>query len=520
MSELDKQVHGNGSIGGIVLTAIARYPDRLALSDDHINWTYRDFGKAIAAMMATFRARGLGRGDGLAILAANRPEQLACQYAALLLGMRYTALHPMSTMDNHLYVLNDAEISALVIDSRVSQHAATNYSAHCPSLRVVFSLGEIPGCAEVTGLMAGGDMSLLRDEADPEEIAYLFYTGGTTGKPKGVMLPHRSVIGPALLQAIDWDFPREAPKFLAMTPISHASGIIVPSVFLFGGSVRLSPSFDAERFCRIVDIEQVSMSFLVPTMIYALLDYADLQRYSLASLETIVYGAAPISPDRLRSALETFGPKFVQLYGQTEVPMCITTLRKIDHLLEQPDRLLSCGLPCPGVQIKLFDSEMREVGINEPGEICVRSPLTMNGYWKRPDATAEAFHGGWMHTGDVAKKGEDGFYTIVDRTKDLIITGGFNVYPREVEDGLLSNELVKSACVIGVPDPKWGEAVIAFVVSDKLGEGNEDELKAHVRAKLGAVWTPKEILFVEEIPLTPLGKLDRKYLREVYQQRK
>ena len=230
----------------------------------------------------------------------------------------------------------------------------------------------------------------------------------------------------------------------------------------------------------------------------------------------IVYGAAPMSPDRLREGIDIFGSIFVQLYGQTEAPQCITTMRKIDHDVTKPGRLGSCGRPNPLVDVKLFDSDMREVGVGEAGEICVRGTLEMDGYWKRPEATEEAFRGGWLHTGDVAVKDAEGYFYIVDRTKDMIISGGFNIYPREVEDALMAHHAVASAAVIGIPDDKWGEAVKAFVVLKAGANNDAAELQAHVKAKRGAPWSPKSIDFVSEIPVTGLGKIDRKALRAPY----
>jgi fatty-acyl-CoA synthase len=261
------------------------------------------------------------------------------------------------------------------------------------------------------------------------------------------------------------------------------------------------------------------MTFLVPTMLYVLLDAPILKTSDLSNLETIVYGAAPMSADRMREAIGHFGLVFVQLFGQTEVPMCMTTLRKVDHDPARLDRLGSCGLPVASVQVKLFDPEMREVDVDEPGEICIRSSLVMDGYWKQPDATQEVFRGGWMHTGDVAKRSADGFLTIVDRTKDLIISGGFNVYPREVEDALMAHPQVANAAVIGIPDAKWGEAVTAYVVTRDGAVVDEATLKAHVKTVRGAIWAPKTITFLDNLPLTALGKLDRKALRAQHSRR-
>jgi fatty-acyl-CoA synthase len=286
---------------------------------------------------------------------------------------------------------------------------------------------------------------------------------------------------------------------------------------LRGGYARLVQGFEPEVYGRVVQDERITATFLVPTLIYALIDNVDLRRrLDLSSLDMIVYGAAPMSPDRLREAMAIFGRVFVQLYGQTEVPQIITTMRKIDHDESRPERLGSCGRANPMLDVKLFDAEMREVGIGVPGEICARGSLVMDGYWKRPEATAEAFRGGWLHTGDVAVKDADGFYYIVDRTKDMIISGGFNIYPREVEDALMSHPAVASAAVIGIPDDKWGEAVKGFVVLKQGAAVDAAQLQAHVKERRGAPWSPKTIDVVAAIPVTGLGKIDRKALRAPY----
>jgi fatty-acyl-CoA synthase len=501
-----------GSIGQIVLAAIARFEDRPALADDHGSLTYREFAQGLGRATAVFESLGLQAGEGIAILSGNRIELLVCQFAAMLMGLRYTALHPLAAESNHRFILEDAEIAALILDPRVI-HGTIGFIHGVGSLRHVLSFGPFSGAVDLLDMMSRAAPRVLEDKADPDAIAYLYYTGGTTGRPKGVMLPHRSIVMATILQAADWDLPSGEIRFLATTPASHASGIIVPTIFLRGGFVRLTTGFDPQRFCEIVAAEKINMTFLVPTMLYGLLDSPSVHRHDLSSLQTVMYGAAPISAERLVQAIGYFGRIFVQLYGQTEMPMCIATLRKVDHDLGRPERIASCGLPVASLQVKLFDAAMTEVGIGESGEICVRGTLAMDGYWKSPQATEEAFAGGWLHTGDVAKRTADGYLTLVDRTKDLIISGGFNVYPREVEDALLAHADVAGAAVIGVPDAKWGEAVIAYVVRRERTAIDGSTLKAHVKAVRGAIWSPKEILFVDELPLTAVGKVDRKALR-------
>jgi fatty-acyl-CoA synthase len=357
------------------------------------------------------------------------------------------------------------------------------------------------GARDLVAEMQSMEAAPLVDEGEAEAICWLAYTGGTTGRSKGVMIAHRCILNMTAIIFADWEWPQDI-RYLAATPITHAGGVNIFPALMRGGFVRVVPGFDLETYCRTIQEEKINAVLLVPTMVYALIDAKDVRaKYDLSSLE-----------------MKIFGDVFLQFYGQTEVPQCITTLRKIDHDPAHPKRLGSCGRPNPLVEVKLLDLDMNEVKRGEPGEICVRGALGMSGYWKRPDATEDAFRGGWLHTGDVAVEDEDGYYYIVDRTKDMIISGGFNIYPREVEDALMSHPAVGSAAVIGVPDDKWGEAVKAFVVLKSGAPADFETLTADVKAKRGGPWAPKTIELVEAIAVTGLGKVDRKALRAPYWQ--
>jgi fatty-acyl-CoA synthase len=512
--DLVRPLYAGGTVGRIMMSAIERFAARPAISDGATQLTYREFGDAMARHIAVFRDLGLAKGDAIAMLCGNRTPAVTCRMAATLAGIRFTALHPAAAEENHLFILDDAEIDALIVDA---DHAAKSAAlrSKSPRLKHFLSLGPVEGAIDLAAASSAAVPQPLRDEGDPQDIVQISYTGGTTGKPKGVMLPHRAMIACFQHELSDWDLPQDI-RFLAVTPISHASGSVIPIVMMRGGYTRLMQAFDAEEFCRTVEAERINTTWLVPTIIYVLLDHLARHPHDMSSLESIVYGAAPMSPDRLREAMGVFGRVFVQLYGQTEAPMAVTTLRKADHDLDRPERLASIGLPCPSVQVELFDLDMKEVPPGTPGEICVRGALVMSGYWNRPEATGAAFRGDWLHTGDVAVSDADGYLTIVDRTSDMIISGGFNVYPRETEDALLSHPAVSSAAVIGIPDPKWGEAVKAFVVRRPGSDCTEATLQAHVKQRRGSVWVPKSIDFVDSIPVTALGKIDRKLLREPY----
>jgi len=251
----------------------------------------------------------------------------------------------------------------------------------------------------------------------------------------------------------------------------------------------------------------------VPTAMYRLLDDPALDDAKLASLETVVYGAAPMAPPRLAQCIRRFGPIFMQLYGQTEAPSLISYLEKSGHRLDDADSLSCCGVPLGPVQIALLDDACRAVDQGEVGEICVRGTFVMKEYWKRPDETAKAFEGGWLHTGDMGRFDAKGRLHIVDRKKDMIISGGFNVFPSEIEAVLSENSAVASCAVVGVPDPLWGEAVTAVVVAKDGQAIDAAALQALVRDRKGAVHAPKRVVVAETLPLTPVGKIDKKALR-------
>jgi fatty-acyl-CoA synthase len=304
------------------------------------------------------------------------------------------------------------------------------------------------------------------------------------------------------------------------TPLSHAGAAFFAPTLIKGGSLVVLPRFDPAEVLRTIEEQRITATMLVPTMLYALMDHPDSRTRDLSSLQTVYYGAAAINPVRLREAIDRFGPIFAQFYGQTEAPMVISYLGKGQH---DDARLSSCGRPSAFLRIALLDEHGDRVAPGEPGEICVAGPLLAAGYWNQPTATAETFRDGWLHTGDVAREDGDGYLYIVDRTKDMIVSGGFNVFPREVEDAIATHPAVAQVGVIGTPDEKWGEAVTAVVVL-RAGEAPDeaalarliDEIKTRVREQKGPVHVPKQVITADSLPLTALGKPDKKALRATY----
>ena len=514
---IDDRLHQGCSYGELIKRAVERWPDRTAFIDDDETVTYQEFGGRVARVCEALAGLGLVRGDGLAQLSSNRIDAFVVNAAANVAGIRYTPLHPLGAVDDQAYILEDGEIAALVVDAPTFAGRGRDLAARTPGLSHLLTLGPADTGDDLLALAATCTATRPAPVAEASDIGWLAYTGGTTGRPKGVMLSHRSLVTNALLTPAEWDWPRDI-RLLAATPITHAAGLLIVPTLLRGGTVFLPKGFDADAFLEIVERERITATFLVPTMIYVLLDHAETRQSDLSSLEMIIYGAAPMSPARLVEGMDIFGPVFFQIYAQTEAPNTATALRIADHDPAHPERLASCGSPLAGLQVEVLDADDAPVADGEVGEICVRGPLVMDGYWKRPEETAETLRNGWLHTGDMARRDTDGFLYIVDRAKDMIISGGFNVYPREVEDILTAHPGVAMATVIGIPDEKWGEAVKAVVVRKAGAEVTAEDLIALVRDKKGPVQAPKTVDFVDDLPVTALGKPDKKALRAQFWQ--
>ena len=503
------------ALGHLIHNALAGHGhgDAVAFVLGQRRWSYREVARHVYQLARTLQARGLGPGDGMAILLPNRPEVFFIQAAAWVIGARVTALNTMAGPEDLRHVLADAEIRLLVHDAALTDLARGAAAAAGCTLVAPLASGTLDDLLTQSASVSDTPFTGTASEADVARIAY---TGGTTGKPKGVILPHRSMVQQALLMLAFYQWPTTVRMLLA-TPLSHAAGSLVLPTLLRGGTVHLLARFDPDEFVQTVRRDQITTTWLMPTMIGALLQRPTCTPAEMPSLATAIYGAAPIAPARLAEALDRIGPVFMQHFGQTEAPNTICTLRKEDHdAVLHPDRLASCGRPVPGNQVALLDEHGRAVAEGATGELCVRGRLVMDGYWKRPDESARTLAGGWLHTGDVARRDAHGYYYIVDRIKDMIISGGFNVFPREVEDALASHPAVAACAVIGVPDPVWGEAVKAFVVPRPGQQPAPEELLRHVRDRKGAVATPKSIDFRADLPTTAIGRIDRKALRAPY----
>jgi len=508
-------IHQGCTLGELFVRAVRQHGERPALADEHETISYAELGRRMSGFAAVLSGAGLRRGDGIAMITANRVDAVVAIGAAMLLGLRYTPLHPRGSLDDHAFILEDAGVLLLLIDEQGFTEHGLALRQRVAGLRAHFFLGAGAAGPSLSVEMAGLAPLPLECQAAADDIVSVIYTGGTTGRPKGVVHRQRSLLTNLLTQLAVCELPVEL-NFLAVTPVSHASFLFILPTLLRGGCFVLRRGFNPAGFVELLHSQRITATFLVPTMINMILDDGAIHARGPGSLQTLVYGASPIAPARLQQGLAAFGPVFVQIYGQVEVPNVISVLAKHDHDLARPDLLAACGQPTPANVVRLLDDDGREVADGEVGEICVRGPLVMEGYWNRPEETAATMAGGWLHTGDLARRDARGFLYIVDRKKDLIISGGFNVYPREIEDVLARHPQVAMCCVVGVPDARWGEAVKAVVVPAPGTQPDPQQLCDFVAAEKGRVCAPKSIDFAAAIPLTPLGKPDRKTVRQQY----
>jgi len=512
-------LHTAPSLSALLLRALNRHPDRTAFVWDGGSLSYRGAAEQIGRMQAVFAAAGLGRGTRVALLAANQVEAWCAGMAAQASGMVTSWLHQLGSLDDHSFQLQDMAATVLVIDAATfAQRAADLVARHAGGhggLQQVYTLGragfgtDLVAAADRIGHASYTDLALASD------LAVINYTGGTTGRSKGVL---RSQAGYAAMicdVAQDFDLP-ERPHYLAAAPMTHVAGTLVQPALMRGGTVRLMSGFNPGQLLQIVARERINVTLLVPTMIYTLLDQPELDRSDLSSLHSLIYGASPMSPSRLVEGLQRIGPVFAQLYGQTE-GYPLTFLKRDDHDATRPELFSSCGAPTSATTLALLDDDDQPVAPGAVGELCVRGPQVMAGYLNQPDMTAATLRNGWLHTSDMARCDERGYYYIVDRKKDMIVSGGFNVYPRDVEDVISGHPAVAMVAVIGVPDAKWGEAVTAVVqlrpgvAVDRAALGAE--LSALVRQKKGSVQAPKHVEFTDDMPRTAVGKIDKKVLR-------
>jgi acyl-CoA synthetase (AMP-forming)/AMP-acid ligase II len=488
--------------------------DRPAVAEGtRVHATWAELASTVASLASGMREQlGLIPGDRVAIVMGNAPAYLEAMYAAWHAGLVAVPVNARLHRDEIAYILTDSGTKVVLTDEA---HAADVEA-------LVGTVDTLRTCVLAPGpewdRLGGARPTGLVDRA-PDDPAWLFYTSGTTGRPKGATLTHRNLLMASLSYFADIDPVAAGDSVLHAAPLSHGSGLYgLPHVAR--GAVSVFPSGGAlggAELLTLLDRWPGMSFFAAPIMVKRLAGDADLAGADLTNLKTIIYGGAPMYLTDLEDALATFGPRLAQIYGQGETPMTITGLSKADHAdREHPrwrDRMQSVGFQRTDVEVRVVDADDRALPAGEVGEVVVRGEVVMAGYWGQPEETAETMRGGWLHTGDVGSFDDDGCLTLRDRSKDLIISGGMNIYPREVEEALLFHPRVEAVAVVGRPDPEWGESVVAFVVVVDGAEPSRDELDRTCLDRIARFKRPKEYHFVETLPTNNYGKVLKRELR-------
>ncbi|MER6809704.1 AMP-binding protein [Spirillospora sp. NPDC000708] len=501
-------------ISDIVEYAARKHPDRTALrfEDRAIGYAeLRDRVRRAANALRTLAEPG----DRIAVLSGNRPEYVDLYYAVPAAGMALTFLNHRLHPSEITALVEHAQASVLIVSGEYLD-AMTEHRHEMPGVKVVVGLdgGGDRGYAD---LVAGADAT-EPPRPDEDSIAWLVYTSGTTGAPKGVMLSHRNLITGVISSASQWEIPDES-VFLFCFPLCHVGGYAVLVNHLRSATVGIVRSYDNETFLRLVADWKVTQTGLAPTMIAFLLGHPGIEDHDLGTLEAIGYGASAIPAEVLRRGMDVLGCDFYQGFGMSELGGNILYFGTAEHrraAAGETHLLAAAGRVMDLADIRIVDPEFTDVPPGEPGEMVVRCDQVMRGYWREPELTAEAFRDGWFRTGDVVRRDAEGMVYIVDRIKDMIITGGENVASREVEQVLYRHPDVADAAVFGVPDPRWGEAVCAAVVLRPGASAAPGDVIAFAREHLGGYKVPRRVEVVDELPRNVAGKVLKRDLRARY----
>ena len=509
-------------VGHLLTRAAGRWPGRPAWLEGDAVVTFSEAEARVNRLAHALLALGARPGDRIGMLIPNCSQGLETILAPMKAGMGVVPMNIRLHPGEHEYMLNDSRARILVYHRDFRTHlAAIRGNLKSVERFIVVGSGE-KGDLGFEEIQEGRPATPPEVRIQPDDLAWLFYTSGTTGRPKGAMLTHRNLLAMVQIFLLDLNPARETDVLLHAAAITHGSGI---SIFhhIARGAASAFPatrSFEPRKIFEAIQRYRVTTMFLAPTMIHMLTTSGAHRDYDLASLHTVFYGGGPMYVEQQQAAVRMFGPIFCQLFGQGEAPMVCTTLPKAEHLAADDPvkqrRLASAGRETTAVRVRVVDDEDRDVPPGAPGEIVVRGDLVMKGYWGKPEATAETLRNGWLHTGDVGHLDADGYLYITDRKKDMIISGGANIYPREVEEVVCTHPAVHEVAVVGVPDEKWGESVRAVVVLRPGARATEAEIIEHCRQHLASYKKPASVDFLPELPKNAYGKILKRELRERY----
>ena len=493
------------NIASLLREAARCFPDRPAISWRGVTLSYRQFDDQAAAFAGWLKHVGAAPGGRVVLFLDNCPELLVAMFGTFRAGSTVVPCNSRLTADELAFLAGDSGARVMVTDAA---HAGVARAAAGSDTLVVVA------DSDFAGTVAAPPETLEPVDCEPGHTAWIFYTSGTTGRPKGAMLPHSVLNFCTVSWLADLTPLDEHDVTLHAAPLSHGAGFhaLAATARAAHQIIPDEVSFDPVAILQLIAERGVTNTWLVPTQIVMLTDSA-LAGTELPSLRHVVYGGAPMTVGASTRAIERFGMVFVQLYGQGETPMTATVLRRQDHV---PELLGSAGRARPGIELRVVDGEGHTVSDGAVGEVVVRGPSVMSGYWKRPDATSETIIDGWLHTGDLGRMSTDGVVWLLDRAKDMIISGGSNVYAVEVEQALTGHPMVGEVAVIGIPDDLWGELVVAVVVPPPGVQTDTAALDAHCRRPLAGYKVPRLYQVTPSLPRNAYGKVLKRELRDTY----
>ncbi len=492
-----------------------QWPDTVALLHRAESHTYRQFRDRALAVGGNLRALGCEAGDRVAFCLANSPRVMEVIFGCFAAGLVVVPVNARLHARELAYIVENSGAKVLVHGPEFAEGIAAHADLFS-GLAGRVSTDAFDTLLNPANALAGAV------EAAPEDICWLFYTSGTTGKPKGAMWNHRMVARVIMNYLADLHNIQPGEMVLHCAPMSHGSGVVALPAIARGATnaISESASFDVEHLLATIERLKVShIAFMAPTQIIKMLEDHVPGRHDLSSLKAICYGGAPIYVDQLKQAMATFGPVFVQLYGQGEAPITITGLTAAAHqkLLDAGDpRIGSAGHVRTDVEAHCVDADNNPLPAGKVGEVVVRGDVVMPGYWNNPEASAQALRGGWLHTGDIGYFDEQGYLFLLDRATDMVISGGNNVYPREVEEVIILHPQVANCVVFGIPDDYWGEAVHVVVVRKPGATLTAEEIIGFCGEHMAGYKKPKAVDFVDELPVSGYGKILRREVRDTY----
>jgi len=499
------------------------YPDKTAIAFEGSRHTYQEFNKRVNRLANALINLGVKEGDRVPVLQDNCHQYIELYFAIPKIGAVIVPLNYRLGTRELLHILNDIEPEVMFVGKDFLNVTDSIKPELKKSIRKYICIeGPHEGMESYENLLGDSSETEVDCKVSEDDVAFQIYTSGTTGKPKGAMLTHRNVVSNTITATLERK-RFEPDIYLGVVPVFHVAVENILQMLYVGGTVILLKQFDPKTVLEMIERKKVTYVTLVPAMINFLLDYPDIDKYDLSSLSLLFYGASPMPVDRLKKAMAVFKCDFMQTFGQTEASPMISILRPDDHIPdgseEEVKRLASCGRRAFNVEVKIVDEDDNKVAAGEVGEILAKGHNVMKGYWNMPEETAKTLRNGWLHTGDMGRMDDEGYIYIVDRKKDMIISGGENIYPKEIEEVLYTHPSILEAAVIGVPDEKWGEAVKAVVVLKEGEKVTEDEIIEFCKKNLAGYKKPKSVNFIDTLPRTPSGKVLKPELREKYWKR-